>query len=735
MNAKLDQLEEDAQTVARNYATQRRQRAGVRRADARVASSRPASSSTRSSQNQPFVFGDSNTSASLDVERDPVAREADAQPDVLERGTVERAAAASPRWRSRSRPRAVVILLSDSLADPLSSLQLIERRLLVAGLIGLLFAVVAGYAARIDAREAGSGGSSARPSGSPADASTSRWSTRATTSSASSRARVRAHARAARQARPRPQRVHRQRVARAAHAALLARRLPRADGGRGARRGDPAGVPRDDARAGRSAGEARDRPARPLAARRRPDAGRARAGRPRRGRAARRGGVQRAGRAQEHALEVVVAGQPDRARRRAARAPGRAARCVDNALVHTPDRDARDAAGAGPTASTPTSRSRTTGPGSRPSTSPTSSTASTAARATIASGSGLGLAIARELATMMDGEVELESRAGPHGRARRARRCADLGHGRAGASPFSRENGERRRYSEPHARRRPRSSVARGRLPRRRSRARGRLRCRLDRRRRAASARSSSRRLPTGVRSGRARRGAAARQRLRPGEDLREPLRGVSSRSTRTSRTASARRAPASSSRTRVTCSRTRTSSRPRPPRARRCKGADRIYVVFADGDRIPGSIVGWDLFNDIGLVKVDPKDHAVSPRPARRLEPRRRRRAGRGDREPVRAGELARRRRRLGDPALDRVAHVRLRRLRCDPDRRADQPRQLGRPAARRPRPRDRDQRPDPLRLRERRGSRLRDPDQLRAPFDGAADLAPARSPTPTSA
>ena len=45
-------------------------------------------------------------------------------------------------------------------------------------------------------------------------------------------------------------------------------------------------------------------------------------------------------------------------------------------------------------------------------------------------------------------------------------------------------------------------------------------------------------------------------------------------------------------------------------------KGADRIYVVFHDGDRIPGSIVGWDLFNDTGLVKVDPRDHAVSPVP-----------------------------------------------------------------------------------------------------------------------
>src|SRR5262245_6021396 len=47
-----------------------------------------------------------------------------------------------------------------------------------------------------------------------------------------------------------------------------------------------------------------------------------------------------------------------------------------------------------------------------------------------------------------------------------------------------------------------------------------------------------------------------------------------------------------------------------------RVRGASRVYVVFADGDRIPGSIVGWDLFNDTGLVKVDPRDHAVSPVP-----------------------------------------------------------------------------------------------------------------------
>ena len=47
-----------------------------------------------------------------------------------------------------------------------------------------------------------------------------------------------------------------------------------------------------------------------------------------------------------------------------------------------------------------------------------------------------------------------------------------------------------------------------------------------------------------------------------------------------------------------------------------RVRGATRLYVVFADGDRIPATIVGWDLFNDTGLVKVDPKDHRIAPVP-----------------------------------------------------------------------------------------------------------------------
>ncbi|MBA3366080.1 MAG: trypsin-like peptidase domain-containing protein [Actinobacteria bacterium] len=49
------------------------------------------------------------------------------------------------------------------------------------------------------------------------------------------------------------------------------------------------------------------------------------------------------------------------------------------------------------------------------------------------------------------------------------------------------------------------------------------------------------------------------------------------------------------------------------PDRARR---ASRLYVEFEDGDRIAGTIVGWDIFNDIGLVKVSPQAHPLRPVP-----------------------------------------------------------------------------------------------------------------------
>jgi 2-alkenal reductase len=40
------------------------------------------------------------------------------------------------------------------------------------------------------------------------------------------------------------------------------------------------------------------------------------------------------------------------------------------------------------------------------------------------------------------------------------------------------------------------------------------------------------------------------------------------------------------------------------------------VYVEFRDGDRIPAKVVGWDVFDDVGLLKVDPDDHELSPVP-----------------------------------------------------------------------------------------------------------------------
>lgn len=43
---------------------------------------------------------------------------------------------------------------------------------------------------------------------------------------------------------------------------------------------------------------------------------------------------------------------------------------------------------------------------------------------------------------------------------------------------------------------------------------------------------------------------------------------------------------------------------------------ASQVYVEFADRDRVPARIVGWDVFDDVGVIKVDPKAHAVEPVP-----------------------------------------------------------------------------------------------------------------------
>src|SRR5919204_515001 len=41
---------------------------------------------------------------------------------------------------------------------------------------------------------------------------------------------------------------------------------------------------------------------------------------------------------------------------------------------------------------------------------------------------------------------------------------------------------------------------------------------------------------------------------------------------------------------------------------------AEQVYLEFADRDRVPAKIVGWDVYDDVGVVRVDPKAHALTP-------------------------------------------------------------------------------------------------------------------------
>lgn len=45
-------------------------------------------------------------------------------------------------------------------------------------------------------------------------------------------------------------------------------------------------------------------------------------------------------------------------------------------------------------------------------------------------------------------------------------------------------------------------------------------------------------------------------------------------------------------------------------------EAAGTVYVEFRDGDRVEAKIVGWDIFDDVGLLKVDPADHSLEPVP-----------------------------------------------------------------------------------------------------------------------
>ncbi|HZM19398.1 MAG TPA: trypsin-like peptidase domain-containing protein [Gaiellaceae bacterium] len=43
---------------------------------------------------------------------------------------------------------------------------------------------------------------------------------------------------------------------------------------------------------------------------------------------------------------------------------------------------------------------------------------------------------------------------------------------------------------------------------------------------------------------------------------------------------------------------------------------ADRVFVGFRDGDRVEAAVLGWDVFDDVAVLKVDPDAHALDPVP-----------------------------------------------------------------------------------------------------------------------
>lgn len=45
-------------------------------------------------------------------------------------------------------------------------------------------------------------------------------------------------------------------------------------------------------------------------------------------------------------------------------------------------------------------------------------------------------------------------------------------------------------------------------------------------------------------------------------------------------------------------------------------QAARRVYVEFRDRDRVAARIVGWDVFDDVGVIRVDPAAHALAPLP-----------------------------------------------------------------------------------------------------------------------
>ena len=51
-------------------------------------------------------------------------------------------------------------------------------------------------------------------------------------------------------------------------------------------------------------------------------------------------------------------------------------------------------------------------------------------------------------------------------------------------------------------------------------------------------------------------------------------------------------------------------------PAAEPPEAASTVFVEFRDGDRVRARIVGWDIYDDVGVLKVDPAEHDLAPVP-----------------------------------------------------------------------------------------------------------------------
>lgn len=49
---------------------------------------------------------------------------------------------------------------------------------------------------------------------------------------------------------------------------------------------------------------------------------------------------------------------------------------------------------------------------------------------------------------------------------------------------------------------------------------------------------------------------------------------------------------------------------------AEKPEAASTVFVQYRDSEQVPAKIVGWDLSDDVAVIKVDPRDHSVSPVP-----------------------------------------------------------------------------------------------------------------------